>query len=311
MVDPLAEVVSLLQPNASYSKHVSGAGNWRVRRAENGRPFYCAILEGACRLTAAGNEPLTLQQGDFVLIPAAYDFATSSLASLPDDTATAPVEVGPRQFRVGRQSGPVDVRILIGYCDFGSADADLLVSLLPELVHVQGESRMTTLVQLVDEEARGLRPAREIILAHLLEVLFIEALRSVRGSALSPGLVRGLGDDRLAVALRQLHARPTAPWTVALLAREAGLSRSAFFERFRRALGVAPMEYLLAWRMALAKSLLRQKEGGLAEVAERVGYSSASTFSVAFSRYVGMPPARYARNRWRFHDVRPINTRRE
>ena len=208
MVDPLAEVVSLLQPNASYSKHVSGAGNWRVRRAENGRPFYCAILEGACRLTAAGNEPLTLQQGDFVLIPAAYDFATSSLASLPDDTATAPVEVGPRQFRVGRQSGPVDVRILIGYCDFGSADADLLVSLLPELVHVQGESRMTTLVQLVDEEARGLRPAREIILAHLLEVLFIEALRSVRGSALSPGLVRGLGDDRLGCR-PQATARPT------------------------------------------------------------------------------------------------------
>jgi AraC-like DNA-binding protein len=55
------------------------------------------------------------------------------------------------------------------------------------------------------------------------------------------------------------------------------------------------MEYLLAWRMALAKNLLRRKEGGLAEVAERVGYSSASTFSVAFTRYVGQPPARYAR----------------
>jgi AraC-like DNA-binding protein len=78
------------------------------------------------------------------------------------------------------------------------------------------------------------------------------------------------------------------------MAKEAALSRSAFFERFRRAVGVAPMEYLLAWRMALAKDLLRRRDVGIAEVAERVGYSSASTFSVAFARHVGLPPTRYA-----------------
>jgi AraC-like DNA-binding protein len=77
--------------------------------------------------------------------------------------------------------------------------------------------------------------------------------------------------------------------------KEAALSRSAFFEHFNRTVGVAPMEYLLAWCMALAKSLLRRKVGGVAEVAQRVGYSSASTFSVAFTRHVGLPPARYAR----------------
>jgi AraC-like DNA-binding protein len=92
-----------------------------------------------------------------------------------------------------------------------------------------------------------------------------------------------------------MHESPTQPWTVAQLANEAALSRSAFFERFSRAVGVAPMEYLLAWRMAMAKNLLRRKEGRVAEVAERVGYSSASSFSVAFTRYVGLPPTRYAR----------------
>jgi AraC-like DNA-binding protein len=92
-----------------------------------------------------------------------------------------------------------------------------------------------------------------------------------------------------------MHGNPMKPWTIAELAKEAALSRSAFFERFSRAVGVAPMEYLLAWRMALAKNMLRRQEGGVAEVAGRVGYSSASTFSVAFTRYVGQPPARYAR----------------
>jgi len=92
-----------------------------------------------------------------------------------------------------------------------------------------------------------------------------------------------------------MHERITDPWTVAQLAKEAALSRSAFFERFSRAVGVTPMEYLLRWRMAMAKNLLRRKEGGVAEVAERVGYGSASAFSVAFTRHVGLPPTRYAR----------------
>jgi transcriptional regulator GlxA family with amidase domain len=171
----------------------------------------------------------------------------------------------------------------------------LLISLLPRLVHVRDEPRLTTLVQLVIEESRERRPAREMVLSRLIEVLLIEALRSSKGSDASPGLVRGLADARLAAAIRGMHAHPSRQWTVAELAREAALSRSAFFERFSRAVGVAPMEYLLAWRMAVAKNLLRLKEAGIAEIAERVGYSSASTFSVAFARHVGMPPARYVR----------------
>lgn len=296
MIDPLAEIVTLLQPSASLSKVVDGAGAWRVRRSEVGRPFYCVVLEGSCRLVAHGHGPMTLEKSDFVLIPAAYEFATSSLEpAAPEDMETTPVEVRPGEFRLGRQDGPSEVRMLVGYCVFGSSDAGLLVSLLPALVHVRGERRLGALLQLVDEESRQRRPARDIILARLLEVLLIEALRSARGPATSPGLVRGLGDERLAVALRRMHERPTWPWTVAQLAKETALSRSVFFDRFKRAVGVAPMEYLLAWRMALAKDLLRRGSGGVAEVAERVGYSSASTFSVAFSRHVGLPPAVFAR----------------
>jgi AraC-like DNA-binding protein len=59
--------------------------------------------------------------------------------------------------------------------------------------------------------------------------------------------------------------------------------------------GLPPMEYLVAWRMAVAKTLLRRHDLAVTEVAERVGYGSASTFSTAFSRHVGQPPSRYAR----------------
>jgi AraC-like DNA-binding protein len=297
MIDPLAEVVALLQPGAPRAKRVTGAGRWRVRRAETGHPFYCALLEGACRLCLDGRAPMLLEAGDFVLIPSAFNFEVSSLEPPRGPRDRAPVLLDSGEFRLGARTEPPDVRFLIGYCVFGSPDARLLVSLLPEFVLVRGEPRLATLVQLVGDESRAQRPAREVILARLLEVLLIEALRSAAGIRAAPGLLGGLSDERLAIAIRRMHESPARAWTVAQLAKEAGLSRSTFFERFSRVVGVAPMEYLLGWRMALAKDLLRRKAISVAEVAKEVGYSSASTFSVAFSRHVGLPPTRYARER--------------
>lgn len=299
MVDPLAEVVAMLQPGMPFSKIVSGAGRWSVRRSDYGQPFYCVILEGGACMAVDGHAPITLRSGDFVLIPSALSFTLSDLDFSPlDDVAPSTPTLLNGEVRCGDQTGPPDVRFLVGYCVFGSKDAALLVSLLPQLVHVRGEKRLATLLHLVSEESREMRPARDVILARLLEVLLIEALRSTADTVASPSLLRGLADGRLAGAIRQIHASPGRAWTVALLAKEASLSRSAFFERFSRAVGVAPMAYLLAWRMALATDLLRRKEDGVATVAtvaERVGYSSASTFTVAFTRHVGVPPARYAR----------------
>jgi AraC-like DNA-binding protein len=286
MIDPLAEVVTLLQPGARFSKLVLGAGPWRVRRSDSGQPLYYVILEGACRMAIEGHEPIELVSGDFVLIPAAYGVSMSSLVPpSPGVETLAPLVLGNNEFGIGDPDGPIDLRMMVGHCSFGSPDASLLVSLLPQIVHVRGVDRLATLVQLV----------REVVLSRLLEVLLIEALRSSAETTASPGLVRGLSDARLAAAIRVMHEHPTRAWTVADLAKAAALSRSTFFERFNRAVGVAPMIYLLTWRMALAKDLLRRNKGRVAEVAQRVGYSSASTFSVAFTRHVGRPPSQYAR----------------
>ncbi|WP_027802198.1 AraC family transcriptional regulator [Paraburkholderia dilworthii] len=296
MIDPLAEVVTLLQPNAQFSKLVLGASPWRISRSDAGQPFYCVMLEGGCRIAIGGHEPIELMSGDFVLIPAAYGIAISSLEPPPPGIeTTVPVALGHGEFRIGAPGNRIDARMMGGHCTFGSPDASLLVSLLPQFVHVRGEQRLATLVELVREESRAQRPAREVVLSRLLEVLLIEALRATAGTNASPGLVCGLSDSRLAAAIRGMHQRPTHAWTVAELAKEAALSRSTFFERFSHAVGVAPMQYLLTWRMALAKDMLRRNAGRIAEIAERVGYSSASTFSVAFTRHVGRPPTQYAR----------------
>jgi AraC-like DNA-binding protein len=305
MIDPLTEVVTLLQPGARASKVVSGVGSWRLRRIDAGPPSYCLILEGACQMIIDEREPLTLQQGDFVLTPAAHSFSMSSLVPPPPDVCVhVPVTLPGGKFRLGHENGTPDFLLLVGQIEFGSPDSGLLVSLLPQLVHVRGEKRLATLVQLVIDESRSQRPARDVILPRLLEVLLIEALRSTPLTTASQGLLRGLSDERLAVAIRLMHESPNAPWTVVELAKNAALSRSAFFERFNRAMGVAPMEYLLSWRMALAKTLLRRKEASIAEVAIRVGYGSASAFSVAFTRHVGLSPTLYTRAQMETHDLK-------
>jgi AraC-like DNA-binding protein len=79
------------------------------------------------------------------------------------------------------------------------------------------------------------------------------------------------------------------------LAREAGLSRSAFSERFGQKVGVPPMQYLIDWRMALAKAMLQRDALPLEAVAASIGYQSASAFSTAFRREVGSPPSHFAR----------------
>lgn len=296
MVDPLAEVITLLRPRAVYSKVISGAGSWAVRYSDFGQPSFCTMLEGECVLAVDGQEPVTLAAGDFVLMPATPGFTLSGFAP------AVPVFLDPKlqpppegEIRHGKREGPPDVRMLGGYFAFDSPDAALMVSLLPTLLHVRSIERLPLLVQLVREESIAQRPGRDLVLGRLVEVLLIEALRGAPSEAAPPGLLRALADTRLAVAMRHMHGDPARSWTVVELAKKAALSRSAFFERFSRAVGLPPMEYLLAWRMAVAKDLLRRSDVPLAEVAERVGYSSASTFSTAFSRHVGQAPSHYAR----------------
>lgn len=296
MSDPLSQVIALLQPRTVFAKRISGAGRWAVRYSDYGQPSFCAVLEGRCRLAVDRQRPLTLEAGDFVLLPATPGFVMSGFEPAKPvriDPKVAPSPTG--EVRHGTRGGRPDVRLLGGYFVFDTPDAGLLVSLLPALVHVRGVERLSVLVRLVGEESSERRAGRELVLARLVEVLLIEALRSTSGEEGPPGLLRGLADAQLAPAMRLMHAQVARPWTVVELAKAAALSRSAFFERFTRTVGLTPMDYLLAWRMAVAKDLLRRHDLALAEVAERVGYGSASTFSTAFSRHVGVPPGRYAR----------------
>lgn len=294
MSDPLTEIISLLEPRTIFSKGISGAGTWAVRYSDFGHPSFCAVLQGSCLLCIDGQEELTLREGDFILLPSTPGFTMSSFgASTPEQIDAKVAALASGEIRHGRIDGPPDVRMLGGYFKFNSPDAGLLVSLMPTVIHVRDTERLKIIVRLVNDESNSNRIGQDLILSRFVEILLIEALRSTSTTGATPGLLRGLADDRVALAIREIHRDPARTWTVAAMAKLSALSRTAFFERFAKTIGLSPMEYLLTWRMALAKDLLRKLDIGLTDVAEKVGYSSASAFSTAFSRYVGKSPSQF------------------
>ena len=150
------------------------------------------------------------------------------------------------------------------------------------------------LVSEVDASTHG----SEVAVQHLTNLLLIQALRSHtetvpnRGS----GLPHALADPHIGAALHSMHQRIEHPWTVASLAAEAGMSRSAFALRFKELMGESPLEYLTRWRMYRGSDLLRESDRKLADVAQAVGYDSDGAFHKAFKRVLGIAPGEYRRS---------------
>lgn len=168
MSDPLSEVISLLQPRAVFSKIISGAGRWGVRYAATGSPSFSVVLEGSCRLAVDGHDPITLQGGDFVLLPATPGFTMSGFEPGPVKRIAAhETSMVLGEVRHGTRGGRPDVRMLGGWFLFDSPDTALLVSLLPSLVHVRGIKCLSTLVRLVANEASDRRSGRDLVLTRL------------------------------------------------------------------------------------------------------------------------------------------------
>lgn len=297
--EPLAEIIALLRPQTVLSKVISGAGKWSVQYAAHDDPGFCLVLDGSCFLAVEGLHSLELRRGDFVLLPATPGFVMASDLRI-GPTRGKPIDRG--ELRHGVKSGPASLRMLGGYFRFAGANAQLVLRLLPSIIHIRGgeagAERLKQTAQLIAEETRAQRAGRDAILERLVEVLLIEALRfrPVSTAKQEQGLLAGLADAALSRALHQIHSDVARRWTVAALARVAGMSRAVFAERFTRTVGMPPMQYLLEWRMAVAKDVLRRERPPLAQVAERVGYQSASAFSTAFSRLAGCSPSAFARS---------------
>jgi AraC-like DNA-binding protein len=156
---------------------------------------------------------------------------------------------------------------------------------------------LATTLRFTVSEALAARPGNAAMLARLTELMFVEIIREYM-QRLSPneqGWLAAFRDPHVGNALRLLHENPMRPWTVDALAHEVASSRTALAQRFRRLLGEPPMKYLSAWRMHLAKQMLRDRGDNIQAIAERIGYESQPAFNRAFKKATGRPPATWRR----------------
>lgn len=301
-MDTLTDVIRLLRPQTVLLGRMAGWGRWGVQVPPQTGPTFYFVTRGRCWFREYEGELAELAEGDYVLSarPVADVFLSEpGLPVVLSDDAFKESHAVDGEIHVGQAHEGPPTRIQGGLVVCDPANADLLVELMPRYIHLraaeEGSSRLRLLIDAILDEAEAARPGRDAVLSRLIEVMLIETLRREADSSLPhPGVLGGLADPRLARALADIHADVARRWTVEDLARRVGMSRAVFARRFAKAVGSAPVEYLLRWRMALAKDALLHGRGTLEEIALRIGYQSASAFSTAFSQKVGCPPSEYA-----------------
>ncbi|MFK7846381.1 MAG: AraC family transcriptional regulator [Rhodothermales bacterium] len=177
-----------------------------------------------------------------------------------------------------------------------------LLNALPAMIHIKNNDQQEmdwigTTSRLIIQESSRRQPGSGIILEKLAEVLLVHVFRAYfKQENHNNGFAHALIHPNVSRAIDALHNQPTYPWTLALLAKEAGLSRTAFAVLFKQLTGSTPMQYCLNWRMTLAHQFLRNSTWSIPDLAERVGYQSEAAFSRAFKRCFSITPGRVRRN---------------
>ncbi len=299
-MDPLSDILSLLRPNSYGFRGLDAGGDWLLAFGPDDGIKCYALQSGWCWLAMGGEtEPVRLAAGDFVLLPGSQAFRLYSAADAPPIDAFDFFPSVPAG-ETAVLNGGGDVSGVGGYFGFEGMHAELLLGLLPPIVHIRAEASRAELRGSIDRLMRELReplPGSTLIAEHLAQALLIEALRLhlAEHSHKNTGWLFALADKQMRAVIAAMHAEPGRKWTLETLARVAGMSRSSFAVRFKESVGEPAMDYLTRWRMMVASDRLANRGMSIAVVAPTVGYESESAFGAAFKRVLGTSPRQFTK----------------
>jgi AraC family transcriptional activator of mtrCDE len=264
---------------------------------------YHLIVSGECTLEVGTRKEIALGPGDIILFPQGtphrlHTGGAEGIHHAPRESRGS----GPLPFLYNDSPGP-ETGILCGQFEFGADTANVLLSSLPELVHVrtaggEGLAVLQQLIAMLRVETETVRPGGRAVISQLASALFVLLMRAwiEQGSALG-GLFALLADARLRGALQAMLETPAHPWKVAELAAACNMSRAAFARLFQKVANTTPAQLLTETRMAKAAALLQSGRLPAGEVAEQVGYQSEAAFSRVFKRHFGIGPGAYRRTK--------------
>jgi AraC-like DNA-binding protein len=268
--------------------------------------IYHFVIDGKAFVQMADGQSIDLDPGDVVVLPHGDPHLMTSGRGVTETSLTSEIlcKVKSRDLSPMQAGGGGDpARYVCGYMACDPFLSRPILGGLPPVFKVNirtdrsGHWLESSILHLVEEAASG-RVGSEAMLAKLSEALFVDTLRRyVAGlSEQQTGWLAGARDAIVGKSLGLLHSRVAHPWTIADLADEVGISRSALVERFTRYLSEPPMTYLTHWRLQLAARSLESTPRGVAEIAGEVGYESEAAFNRAFKREFGQPPGKYRRD---------------
>jgi len=301
-MDPLSDVLSLLKPRSYRSGGFDMGGEWSIQFGQHEGVKCYALVSGQCWLSMEGvADPVRVKPGDCFLLPSGRPF------SLASDLALTPVDAYtlfylPLNGAIRSLNGGGDCFGVGGHFALTGKHAEILLGMLPPIVHIQKESDKAALrwsIERMMEELREPQPGGLLIAQHLAHMMLVQALRLHLAEGLNGGVgwLFALADKQMSAAINAMHEEPGYRWTLQELAERVGMSRSTFAQKFKETVGKSPMEYLTRWRMLLAGDKLTNSRDPVSVIALSLGYESEAAFSTAFKRVMGCSPRQYSQGR--------------
>lgn len=276
--DALSEMLLLLKLDVNIYHNAKVCGNWRIDEHTLGVTCFHIVTMGDCKMYVPQHDVMLLNEGDLVIFPREITHHMLPIEKLVGEQQHLPYNQAIEHQGTG---------ILCGEVRFQHKGYQFFLDELPVFFVIKNKPNnhwLQSVLELIVFENMKQQPASKSIINRLSELLFTYAIRQyLEDNSDQSGMLRVYADSRLMQAIECIHVFPEKSWTLERLAKEAGLSRTLFAEKFKAVSGWTPGQYLVWWRMQLAWSLLN--EGKLvSQVAEHVGYKSESAFSRAFTK---------------------------
>jgi AraC-like DNA-binding protein len=301
-MDPLSDVLSLLKLRSYVSGGFDADGNWAVQFGPHDGIKFHAVVSGECWVSVDGMpDAVKVRAGECFLLARRKPFRIASdLSVKPVDVRTLLPPVYDGRIVTYNQGGTF--LSIGGYFTLADHQADLLVNMLPPLIHIREEPDRATLrwcVERMRQELLDPQPGEFIVAQQLATMVLVQALRLHLSDRQRDGVgwLFALADKRLRAAINAIHESPGRRWTLQAMAEKAAMSRTIFALKFKETVGLSPIDYLTRWRMMLAADRLTNSRDSISEIGLALGYESEKSFSTAFKRVMNCPPRQYGRGR--------------
>lgn len=304
--DPLGEALHFLRMNGAYYCRSELTAPWGLSLPPMpGYVWFHVVTSGRLWLETGEEEHGWIRLGDLALVPHGEGHVLRSEpgAPAPGILDLERESVSDRYEILRHGEGGAPTSLICGAVRFANPAAGNLIELLPSTIHIEASASprlewMQSMLRLMAAEAGELRPGGEAVITRLGDILVIQAIRAWMDSdpAARRGWLGALQDPQIGRAISRIHREPAREWTVASLAHELAMSRSAFAARFTELVEEPVMSYVARWRMQVAVAALQEDNATVGQLADRLGYRSEAAFSRAFKRVVGVSPGAIRRN---------------